>query len=144
MSKASPRQMKAVAIQFMERMHFPFSVIASFNKLDVISLFGSSASLDGVAPIHTGSELYRRIQKLEKHDHVKVFAVSRDFLEDFGEFYSFLCVSPYEEDWEHQFGYVGNCTYRCYAYVWNVNVDEFIEFGSVFIRSDAGQLQRVG
>ena len=144
MTKATPFQIKDVALLFMDTMNMPAEVISEYNKIGTVSLFGGGLFFGGVSSISVDSELFQLIRSLQQNHGVKVFAVSRDFLPKVGKLYSFLCVSQYEEDWKHQFATVGNNIYRCYAYVWNVNAEHLSEFGSVYIESHDGIFRRVG
>lgn len=141
MTKISNLAKKECCLNLMSRMGFSPKYYRQFANKDIINLFNSE--LDGT-PISEGSELYRRIKAVEEKSGVKVFAVTRDFIPDFGEMYSFLCVSPYEEDWDYMFAELGKSTFRSYAYVWNVNVDEYSEFGSVYVEAYFGCIRRVG
>ena len=144
MSKATPFQIKDVALLFMETMNMPDEVISEYNRNGTISLFGGELFFGGISSIFVDSELCARIRTLQQKYGVKVFAVIRDFLPEFGELYSFLCISQYDEDWKYSFAVIGDNIFRCYAFVWNVHAEHLSEFGSVYIESHDGIFRRVG
>lgn len=148
MTKLNRTALKQMGISLLAELKVPSVVLHVFDKTDTVHLFGSCL-FDGkfmfcnVEPVTPNSELSRRIAVAEKNG-AKVFAITRDYLPDYGVFYSFLLVSPYEEDWDVTFKALGDNTYRVYAYVWNVNDDKCSEFGSVYIKAENGGLRRVG
>ena len=144
MTKLNFTALKQIGLNYLSELGVCPEVIHAFEKHDVISLFGFSfcraCQPYGISP---DSALGRRIHMVEKNGS-KVFAVTRDFIPYYGLFFSFLLVSPYEQDWDETFKALGNNTYRIYAYVWNVNDDKCSEFGSVYIKAENGGLRRVG
>ncbi len=94
--------------------------------------------------IDVGSELYAKIKELEQQHNGKIYAVTHDYLPVVGEMYSFLYVSPYQEDWDHILRPMGKHRFMVYAYVQNVENDICSEFGYVVIESAFGELRRVG
>ncbi len=94
--------------------------------------------------IDVGSELYAKIKELEQQHNGKIYAVTHDYLPVVGETYSFLYVSPYQEDWDHILRPMGKRRFMVYAYVQNVENDICSEFGYVVIESAFGELRRVG
>ncbi len=62
----------------------------------------------------------------------------------FGECYSLLLVSPYEEDWNYSLLAEDNSIFRVNAYVWNSTVEEHSEMGYVIIKTINGNLGRIG
>lgn len=144
MTKLNKTALKEIAINYLTELKVCPKAVRALSIYDNVSVFGSCVNIFAdpyvVTPV---SELARRIAVAEKNG-AKVFAITRDFLPDYGCFYSFLLVSPYEEDWDETFKAVGDNTYRVYAYVWNVNDDKCSEFGSVYIKAENGGLLRVG
>lgn len=141
MIKASNLAMKECALNLMSIMGFSPRYYRQFGKDDKINVFDTELNGTVISP---GSELWRRIKAVEQDSGVKVFAVTRDFFEGFGEMYSLLCVSPYEEDWDVMFRPVGHLRFRSYAYVWNLTNDDYSEFGSVYVEAYNGGIRRVG
>ncbi len=93
--------------------------------------------------IEAGTELHKKIEQLELHSHVKVYAVTQDDL-FIGKTYSFLCVSPYDDDRLYMVRHITGNQYAAYAYVQNVFDDKYSEFGSVVLLAHRGGLKRMG
>lgn len=128
---------KEVAISAMKSLDIYKPYIKKFEKDGTITLFegfgGYYISED------TEPELLKKIKEFETEYESIVYAVTHEFFE-FGECYSFLIISKYEDEWEYtlngiQQGYV-------FAYVWNKDDDYCSEFGDVFIKSFAGGIAR--
>ena len=72
-----------------------------------------------------------------------VYAITHEFAE-FGECWSFLMVSKYDEEWEYDFEQYGN-KFRAFAYVWNVDNDDMCsEAGDIVVQSFGGGIRRIG
>ena len=87
--------------------------------------------------------LAEKLKKLEQDGSLPYYVTHEKF--EWGECYSILTVSPYEEDFT-----IGAPTYledlnvyRAYAYVWNVTDDSKSEPGSVYLKNEYGILRRV-
>lgn len=128
---------KEVAISAMKALDIYKPYIKKFEKDGTITLFegfgGYYISED------TEPELLKKIKEFETEYESIVYAVTHEFFE-FGECYSFLIISKYEDEWEDtlngiQQGYV-------FAYVWNKDDDYCSEFGDVFIKSFGGGIAR--
>ena len=128
---------KEVAISAMNVLDIYKPYINKFKKDGTITLFegfgGYYISED------TEPELLKRIKEFEAEYESIVYAVTHEFFE-FGECYSFLIISKYEDEWEDtlrgvQDGYA-------FAYVWNKDDDYCSEFGDVFIKSFGGGIAR--
>lgn len=94
--------------------------------------------------ISPGTELFNRIQEIERECNVKVYAVTSDIIPIVGLNYTFLCVSPYPEDWDGLLRQIDNDLFRAYAYVHNVAVPECSESGFVSLSTFGGGVKRVG
>lgn len=79
-------------------------------------------------------DLPEKIAEIEKRFGCFVYAVTHEFF-SFGECYSMLVVSKYEEDWTHTLNCIGRNVYSAFAYVWNKSHEECSEFGFVTIVS---------
>lgn len=128
---------KEVAISAMKSLNIYSPYIKKFEKDGTITLFegfgGYYISED------TEHELLKKIKEFEAEYESIVYAVTHEFFE-FGECYSFLVISKYEDEWEDtlrgiQEGYA-------FAYVWNKDDDYCSEFGDVFIKSFGGGIAR--
>lgn len=130
---------KEVAISALKTLNIYKPYIKKFEKDGTITLFerfGGYYITEDQEP-----ELLKKIKEFEAEHECLVYAVTHNFFE-FGECYSFLCISKYEEEWEMtlrgiQQGYV-------FAYVWNKDDDYCSEFGDVYVRSFGGGIARVG
>jgi hypothetical protein len=81
------------------------------------------------------------VKKFEEEHNALVYFVTRSYTE-FGKLDSLLYISDYEEEWEMdrediQDGYA-------LAYVYNYDIPEYSEFGSIAVQNRFGGLVRVG
>lgn len=132
--------LKSVAVQFMEKLEVRKQYILDYvcnNQLYLYEEFNAQK-------IDPGSELQAMIKDIEQKNGGVVYAVTHDRLPIVGEMYSFLYVSPYQEDWDHILLPVDDRRFMVYAYVMNVENDTFSEFGYVVLESSLGNLIRVG
>ena len=83
------------------------------------------------------------MKKLEEDGSLPYYVTHEYF--PWGECYSILTVSPYEEDFAIGAPQcIGKDLYRVYAYVWNVTDDTKSESGTVILKNEYGLLRRVG
>ena len=89
-------------------------------------------------------DLIPLLEQLENNGSLPYYITHELF--PWGETYSILTVSPYEDDFDlampAQIDKLG--TYRAYAYVWNVTDERKSEYGSVYLKCEDGMLVRVG
>lgn len=140
MSLRHSTQPKDVAAWALRELNVSTPYVLDFEQNDRVYLF----YYDDVQYIAPGSELADKIRLIETTRHLKVYAVTHDFLLPIGEMYSFLCISKFEEDWDKMVSLVGENTFRVYAYVHNVIAPECSESGYIILRSEHGKLVRVG
>jgi hypothetical protein len=81
-------------------------------------------------------ELLEKIREVENAYGGTVYAVIHNLLA-FGECYSLLYISKYDEDQEFMFS-----SNTAYAYVWNKTDDWCSEFGTIGVKSALGGLVR--
>ena len=88
-------------------------------------------------------ELGALLERLEQNGSLPYYITHELF--PWGETYSILTVSPYEEDFALATpAYIDEIgAYRAYAYVWNVTEDHRSEYGSVYLKNEDGMLVRV-
>ena len=140
---------KEVAKAILDELGVYVPFVQEFESSDVVYLF-DSLDPDAVKgydskKIMPGSEQHKKIQEIEQRSNVKVYAVTHENLAVVGETYSFLCVSPYPEDWEHCFrGARSSGWYMAYAYVQNMEDDLCSEYGYVAITANHGVIKRGG
>ena len=82
------------------------------------------------------------MKELEKEYDCRVYAITHEFTQ-FGECYSFLIVTAYEEEWDRSVVSEKNNHYA-FAYVWNKDDDWCSEFGTIVVKSYGGGIKRIG
>ena len=90
---------------------------------------------------HQEPELLNKIKEFETEYGSIVYAVTHELFW-FGECYSFLIVSKYDEEWEITLEEVKDG--YAFSYVWNKTNEECSEFGTIAVRSFGGGIARVG
>lgn len=138
MCKVSRESKKKEAIKRMEALGLFKPCIKVFSKHDEVQL---SEPMGGLYEFSDNAELNAKIKEFEEEYNALVYHVIHSYTE-FGELYSFLFVSDYEEEWEMDnedipSGYV-------IAYVWNKSDDWMSEMGGIAVRELWGGLVRVG
>ena len=86
-------------------------------------------------------EIEAKMKEIEQEHGCIVYAITHEFT-SFGECWSFLMMSQYEEEWEMTLeelkdGYA-------FAYVWNKDDDLCSEFGTIVVKSFGGGITRIG
>jgi hypothetical protein len=134
--KVSREIKKEEAIKRMKALDLYGSYINSFKKDDEIFL---SEMTGGVYELSNEKELKAKIKEFEEEYNALVYHVIHTFTE-FGELYSFLYVSDYEEEWE----YDNESLKEGYAlvYVWNKDDEWCSEFGEIGVRGQFGGIVR--
>lgn len=87
-------------------------------------------------------DLPEKIAEIEKRFGCLVYAVTHECF-SFGECYSMLVVSKYEEDWPHTLNRISKNCYSAFAWVWNKTDETCSEFGSVLIGCSCGGIVRL-
>jgi len=87
-------------------------------------------------------EIEAKMKDLEERYECVVYAITHEFAE-FGECWSFLFVSKYDEEWEYEFERMDRVNFTADAYVWN-KTEDFVEGGSICVQSFGGGIRRVG
>ena len=129
---------KEVAISAMQNLNIYAPYIKKFKKDGTITLFERFGGY--YIDEYQEPELLKEIKKFEAEYECIVYAVTHEFFE-FGECYSFLCVSKYEEEWTRTL----SDTKRglAWSYVWNKTAEWCSEFGTIAVRSFGGGIARV-
>lgn len=141
MPKLTKEQMHDIAREFMIELGVSKKYSVLFDQCDAVFLYDPRLDL----PERETPELHRKIAELEQKSNVKVYAVTHDYIALIGETYSYLCVSPYEEDIEHLVRNTKDPTVKLvYAYVENILDEKCSEFGYIAVKSDYGSIVRVG
>ena len=129
---------KAKAIEIMKQMDIYKPYIEGFEKEDKVCFFEQF----GGFWVYQEPEVEAKMKELEKEYGCKIYAITHEYTH-FGECYSFLLVSKYEEEWEMCAVSDRNKHYA-FAYVWNKDDDWCSEFGTVAVQSYGGGIKRIG
>ena len=129
---------KEKAIEIMKQMDIYKPYIEGFEKEDKVCFF----EMYGGFWVYQEPEVEAKMKELEKEYGCKIYAITHEYTH-FGECYSFLLVSKYEEEWEMCAVSDKNKHYA-FAYVWNKTDDWCSEFGTVAVQSYGGGIKRIG
>ena len=130
---------KEKAIECMQQLNIYKPYIKKFENDGTVTLF----EVFGGYYINEEqeSEVLNRIKEFEAETGSLVYAVTHEKFE-FGECYSFLCISKYEKDWDYSVEITPQGAY-VWAYVWNKNNDMYSEYGTIGVISFGGGIQRI-
>ncbi len=129
---------KEKAVECLQELDVCYEFIKKFIDNEEVTVFDSFIGEN----IKNYSEVQQKIKEIESQYKCLVFAVTHEYF-DFGECYSLLVVSKYEEEWEQCLRYFNEDSYSALAYVWNKTDDNCSEFGSVVVNTAWGGLLRV-
>ena len=132
------QQQKAKAIEIMKQMDIYNPYIEGFKNEDKVCFFEQF----GGFWVYQEPEVEAKMKELENEYGCTVYAITHE-LTQFGECYSFLLVSKYEEEWDMLVTSEKNNHYA-FAYVWNKDDDWCSEFGTVVVKSFGGGIKRIG
>ena len=130
---------KEKAIECLQQLDIYKPYIKAFKDKCIVTLFerfGGYYITEDQEP-----ELLNKIKEFEKETGSLVYAVTHELFQ-FGECYSFLCVSSYEEDWDLTLETNGYTSY-VWSYVWNKSDDWCSEYGTIAVKSFGGGIARV-
>jgi hypothetical protein len=132
------QQQKVKAIELMKQLDIYAPYVKAFEESDKVCYF------DGFGGywVYQEPEVEAKMKALEKEYGCKVYAITHEYTQ-FGEYYSFLIVSKYEEEWDRCVVSEKNNHYA-FAYVWNKDDDWCSEFGTVVVKSFGGGIKRIG
>ena len=130
---------KEKAIEIMKKLDIYKPYINGFKNSDDVCYFEGFGGFWA----WQNPELIEKKKELEKKYNCTVYAITHEITE-IGEFYDFLIVTDYKEEWNDLIGtYQGKNLYAM-AYVWNKDDDYCSEFGDVIIQSFGGGIRRIG
>ena len=132
------QRQKVKAIELMNQMGIYKPYINGFEKDDQVCFFEQF----GGFWVYQEPEIEAKMKKLEKEYDCRVYAITHEFTQ-FGECYSFLIVTAYEEEWDRSVVSEKNNHYA-FAYVWNKDDDWCSEFGTIVVKSYGGGIKRIG
>lgn len=130
---------KEKAIECMQQLNIYKPYIKKFENDGTVTLF------EGFGGYYINeeqeSEVLNRIKEFEAETGSLVYAVTHEKFE-FGECYSFLCISKYEKDWDYSVENTPQGSY-VFSYVWNKDDDMCSEYGTIVVVSFGGGIQRI-
>ena len=138
MCKVTRENKKVEAIKRMKMLGLFKPCIKSFEKYDELQLTEPNG---GLYEFSDNEELKAKVKEFEEDYNALVYHVIHTYTQ-FGELYSFLFVSDYEEEWEMDIADVKDS--YAIAYVWNKSDEWMSEMGSIVVREKFGGLVRVG
>ena len=130
---------KEVAISAMKSLDIYAPYIKKFEKDGTVTLFERFGGY--YIDEYNEPELLKKIRAFEEETGSLVYAVTHNIFE-FGECYSFLIISKYEEEWSMTLEEVKDS--YAFSYVWNKTDDYCSEFGTIAVKSFGGGIARVG
>jgi hypothetical protein len=131
---------KEIAIQCLKKLDIYKSYIKKFENETIPTFF------ERLAGFYLFNEpvVEDKVRRIEREYNVLVYAVTHEWFE-FGECWSFLCVSGSAENLE-------DCitetslpdTFYVYSYVWNQDDNNLSEFGDIIVKCGGGGIRRIG
>ncbi len=132
---------KDVAVWALRELNVSMPYVLDYEAHGSVYLF-DCGNAKRIAP---SSELADKVREIEAARKLKIYAVTHDFLPSVGEMYSFLCISPYKDDWDGMVKFSSDKQRAyVYAYVYNPVIPEYSESGYVLLSMINGKLLRVG
>ena len=123
------------ALKRMEMLNLSKQCINAFKN-------GNIWESEGIGALYECNDKEKEIIKsFENKTNGLVYHMIHNKFE-FGECYTMLYVSQYEDEWEDDMEDIKNG--YIFAYVENIDVPDYSEFGSVAIQSNIGGLVRIG
>lgn len=121
-----------------------FKILEGYYGLlsDVRKMYESgiiNKSIDGIL-FNLDEEEMSLVRKIEAEKGITIYACIHG-LTGYGELYSFLYVSKYDDEWERDIEELKNGT--CMSYVYNKDVEYCSEFGHIQIQGFGGGLMRI-
>ena len=133
------KERKEKAIEILNKLDIYKPYINGFQNADDVCYFEQFGGFWA----WQDDDLLLKLKEIEEKYNCTVYAITHEITE-IGEFYDFLIVSDYKEEWESLVQkYENNNRYYVYAYVWNVDDDYCSEFGDVVIQSFGGGIRRI-
>lgn len=130
---------KEVALSAMKSLDIYAPYIKKFEKDGTITLFERFGGY--YIDEYNEPELLKKIKDFEAETGSIVYAVTHEMFM-FGECYSFLIISKYEEEWDRTLEDIKDG--YAWSYVWNKTDDYCSEFGTIAVKSFGGGIARVG
>lgn len=129
---------KEEAIKRMKALHLFAPCTDAFKKRDEVQF---TEITGGLYEFSGDEELTAQVKEFEEEYNALVYHVIHTYTA-FGELYSFLYVSDYQEEWEMDNEDIKD-NYAM-AYVWNKTMPDCSEFGSIAVMQKFGGIVRIG
>lgn len=129
---------KEVAIKCLKSLDIYSPYIKKFEKDGTVTLFERFGGY--YIDKDQEPELFNKIKQFEAETGSLVYAVTHEMFW-FGECYSFLIVSKYDEEWEMTLEEIKDG--YAFAYVWNKSDEICSEFGTIGLKSFGGGIARI-
>ena len=129
---------KEKAIELMKKLDIYKPYINGFKNSDDVCYFEGFGGFWA----WQNPELIEKKKELEEKYNCTVYAITHEITE-IGEFYDFLIVTDYKEEWNDLIGQYQGKNFYAMAYVWNKDDDYCSEFGDVVIQSFGGGIRRI-
>ncbi len=127
---------KEKAIELLKKLDVYEPYIDGFRDNDYVCYFERF----GGYWVYQKPAIEKQLKEIEKAYNCTVYAITHEFT-SFGECYSFLIVTDYEEEWDTLLQTEGNKHYA-YAYVWNKTDEWCSEFDTIGVQSFGGGIRR--
>ena len=138
-TKPTIENKKAKAIELMKALGIYEPYIQGFEQENNVCFFERF----GGYWVYQEPELEAKMKEIEKEYNCTVYAITHEFT-DIGEFYDFLLVTNYPEEWDELIHNDKDNEFYAFAYVWNKTDDWCSEFGTIILKSLFGGLRRIG
>lgn len=133
------QEKKDKAIELMKQLDIYKPYIQGFkdeNKVCFFEMFGGYW-------VYQEPEIEKKMKEIEAEYNCVVYAITHE-ITDIGEFWDFLIVTNYPEEWDDLiYKQLGN-EFIAFAYVWNKTDEDCSELGSIAIKSFGGGIRRIG
>lgn len=136
MSSMTKDDMKQEALKRMHKLKLMKECVGAFEESNEVWVSENNGILYNLAQQES---ILTKIKELEDKDHILVYHVIKTNTE-FGMLISFLCVSPYKDEWDFDWRDINDNLIFCY--VLNLSDDWCSEYGSIEYKSINGGLIR--
>ena len=130
-------QRKEQAIKYMTTLDIYKPYIKGFKENDQVCFYEQFAGFW----VDQEPDIFKKMKEIEEEYSCTVYAITHE-LTAFGECYSFLVVTDYEEEWDTLVEKYDK-GHTAFAYVWNKDDEWCSEFGSIAVQSFGGGIRRI-
>ena len=130
-------QRKEKAIELMHTLDIYKPYIKGFKENDQVCFYEQFAGFW----VDQEPDIFKKMKEIEEEYSCTVYAITHE-LTAFGECYSFLVVTDYEEEWDTLVEKYDK-GHTAFAYVWNKDDEWCSEFGSIAVQSFGGGIRRI-